>query len=283
MHFGNIGGRAAIVRGDDAYDLGLASSGTLPSDPMEALAVWSAVTAWAASAEPVEAGLIAGATTWGPPVPRPRQSIGIAVNYRTHAEETDNSALDVPQAFTKFPSCITGPTSDVVIPSGDIDWEVEIVVVIGREGTDISSDDAWDHVAGITCGQDISNRTLQRIGLRQMSLAKSHRTFGSTGPTIVTVDELRDRDDIRLSCTVNGFERQSGSSRDMIFSIPELISYLSTILTLYPGDLIFTGTPSGVGARLTPPQYLHAGDVIITWVEGVGEMVNNCVADSIGA
>ena len=283
MHFGNIDGRAALVCAGDAYDLSSASGGTLPFDPMEALAVWPDVMAWAVSAELPSASLITGASTFGPPVPRPRQSIGIAVNYRTHAEETDNSAPDVPQAFTKFPSCITGPTSDVVIPPGDIDWEAEIVVVVGREGTDISPEDAWDHVAGITCGQDTSNRTLQRIGLRQMSLAKSHRTFGSIGPTIATLDEVRDRDDIRLSCTVNGIEHQDGSSRDMIFSIPDLLCYLSTILTLYPGDLIFTGTPSGVGARLTPPQYLHAGDLVITRVEGVGEMANNCVSGSVKA
>lgn len=278
MHFGNINGRAAIVRGNDAYDLHSVSGGMLPADPMEALAVWSEVTAWAASVELTAASGITGAVGFGPPVPSPRQSIGIAVNYRTHADETDNSASDVPQAFAKFPSCISGPFADVVIPAGDIDWEVEIVVVIGREGTDISGEDAWDYVAGITCGQDVSNRTLQRMGLRQMSLAKSHRTFGPIGPTIATLDELRDRDAIGLSCFVNGSERQNGSSRDMIFPIPDLIAYLSTVLTLYPGDLIFTGTPSGIGARSTPPQYLHPGDIITTWVEGVGEMVNNCVS-----
>ena len=182
---------------------------------------------------------------------------------------------DFPFVFAKMSSSLTGPFGDLVIGDSEtIDWEVEAVVVIGREARNVKAGNAWDHIAGVTCGQDFSDRTIQwRTGPnRQTTLGKSLPGFGPTGPLLVTPDEYENPDDIELSCTVNGEERQHGRTADLIFDVPTLIEYLSAVTTLFPGDLIFTGTPEGVGIGRTPPLYLKAGDVVETFVHGAGSM-----------
>jgi 2-keto-4-pentenoate hydratase/2-oxohepta-3-ene-1,7-dioic acid hydratase in catechol pathway len=181
-----------------------------------------------------------------------------------------------PLTFTKFPSCLVGPTDDVVLSGDVVDWEVELVVVIGRGGRHISREAAWSHVAGITLGQDISDRAVQMGGKPpQFSLGKSFDTYGPIGPVMVSVDAFVNPDDIGLWCDVSGERMQEARSSDLIFDIPHLVSYLSSICTLESGDLIFTGTPDGVG--MARGRLLKDGDVIDSGAEVIGSLRNRCV------
>jgi 2-keto-4-pentenoate hydratase/2-oxohepta-3-ene-1,7-dioic acid hydratase in catechol pathway len=215
----------------------------------------------------------APAAPFGPPVPHPRQVFAIALNYRPHAAEAGFRAPAAPLVFTKFPSCIAGPDVEVRLPEGKVDWEIEVVAVIGRGGSRIPREQAWDAVAGLTVGQDLSERVLQLAGSpAQFSLGKSYPGFGPTGPVLVTPDEFPDRDDIGFECRLDGEVVQHGRTAQMIFDVPELVSQLSAVCELYPGDLIFTGTPAGVGNRRTPPRYLQAGETLASSAESIGEI-----------
>ena len=212
----------------------------------------------------------------GPPVPGPGQVFGIGLNYKDHAEETGAELPPAPLTFTKYPSCIAGPTADIPITGELVDWEAEVVAVIGHECSYLSVEEAWSAVAGLTLGQDISDRGVQLSGVPpQFSLGKSFPAFGPIGPAVVSVDAFANPDDIALSCDVSGDQVQSSTSAQLIFSIPQIVAYLSSICTLMPGDLIFTGTPSGVG--MSRGRFLQAGDVLVTRADGIGELRNVCV------
>jgi len=280
MHMGfrlaNIAGRAALVDGDDYFDLSEISGGELGTDPMAAITMphrLAELSATLGAREP--AGRLSDASV-GPPIPRPQKSFAVGFNFQAHADEGGVAAPTVPLVFTKFPSCLVGPTTDVEMRSDFCDYEGELVVVIGRGGKDIDRADAWDHVVGVTVGQDISDRVAQfEATPPHFDLGKSFDTFGPLGPVLVSVDELADRDNLRIVCTVNAEVRQSATTAEMIFDVPTLISYLSRITTLAPGDIIFTGTPDGIGA--TQGKFLADGDVITTTIDGVGTMTNRCV------
>jgi 2-keto-4-pentenoate hydratase/2-oxohepta-3-ene-1,7-dioic acid hydratase in catechol pathway len=172
-------------------------------------------------------------------------------------------------------SAFSGAYSSVVLPrDGNVDWECELVVVIGRESHRVEVERGWSHVAGLTVGQDISERKLQRAGpIPQFSLGKSFPGFAPQGPVLVTPDELDNRDDLAIGCDVNGEPMQKARTSDMIFPVAELLAYLSNVVTLYPGDVLFTGTPPGVGMGRKPPVFLKPGDRLRSYVEGIGEMV----------
>jgi 2,4-diketo-3-deoxy-L-fuconate hydrolase len=278
MRFGNVGGRMQLVVGDGLVDVEEASAGRLPADPVAALDDWDALVEWARSVDGPSAASapLAGAALRAP-VPRPRQVFGVGLNYRLHVAEGGRDVPEEPAVFTKFPSCINGPTSEIPVCSETVDWEVELVVALARTAHRVAVDGAWDHVAGLMVGQDISDRAVQMRPPAQWSLAKSFTGFGPTGPFLVTADDVRDRDDLELGCSVNGEEVQKARTSDLIFPVPELVSRLSHIVTLWPGDLIFTGTPSGVGYARTPPRFLHAGDVLTSYIEGIGELRNPCI------
>jgi 2-keto-4-pentenoate hydratase/2-oxohepta-3-ene-1,7-dioic acid hydratase in catechol pathway len=210
------------------------------------------------------------------PTPAPRQVFAIGLNYGSHAEEAGLAIPTVPATFTKFPSSLSGPFSDVELSGDTVDWEVEVVAVIGRPAEFVTEAEAWSYVAGLTVGQDISDRTLQFAAAGQFSLGKSYRGYGPVGPWLVTVDEFDNPDDLELGCWINGEEMQRGRSSDLIFSIPKLIAELSKVLPLWPGDLIFTGTPAGVGIVRQPARFLSPGDELVSWVEGIGEIRNLC-------
>jgi 2,4-didehydro-3-deoxy-L-rhamnonate hydrolase len=281
MRFVNAGGRAALLEGDRVHDLHDLSGGTLPADPMlvvtahwdEALAL-HARGAWGG-------GVAVGQVRLGPPVPRPGSVFAIAVNYRSHAAE---SGLPVPEraaVFAKFPSSLTGPHDDVVLPPGEVqvDWEAELAFVVARGGRRIGRGAALDHLAGYTGAQDVSERALQMAAGRQFSLGKSFDTFCPMGPALVTLDEVEDPLALEVTCRVNGEVMQQASTAGMIVDVPGLVAYLSSVLTLRPGDVCLTGTPAGVGMGRTPPVYLRPGDVVETTIEGLGTMRNRCVAD----
>lgn len=269
MRIANLSDRAVIVTAEGAIDIADASAGEFGPSPASVFEAWDAFVAWAATTtavpEPYDAvDLLA-------PSPTPRQSFGIGLNYRQHADESGVPYPEFPPTFTKFPSCITGPYATVDLPSESVDWEVELVVVIGRRAERISAADAWSHVAGVTVGQDLSERVVQtRPPVPQFSLGKSFPGFGPTGPWLVTTDEVGDPDDLALSCSVNGETLQDSRTGDLIFPVPQLIEKLSAILPLLPGDVIFTGTPSGVGMARKPPRFLRPGDVLVSTIEGIG-------------
>jgi 2,4-didehydro-3-deoxy-L-rhamnonate hydrolase len=282
VRFANVDGRMQLVDGDELVDVATASDGRFPADPQAAFEQWDALVSWARdtspTAGPVGAPPVPAGSRLGPPVPRPRQVFAIALNYQLHVGESDFTAPTEPSAFTKFPSCIAGPTDDIPIVSAAVDWEVELVAVIGRTAHQIDEGRGWDYVAGVTVGQDVSERVVQlRDPAPQFSLGKSFPAFGPIGPVLVTPDELDDPDDLAIDCSVSGRQVQSARTSDLIFSVPELVGRLSTIVTLWPGDVIFTGTPSGVGAARTPPEFLAAGDDLVSTIEGIGSLHNRCV------
>lgn len=271
MRIANVSGRAKLLVGGGAVDVATASRGRFDPDPQLLYGRMTELTGWAAGiGQPGEA--------WEPraaeaPVPAPRQVFAIGLNYSEHASESGFGVPETPVVFTKWPSALTGPVTDVVMPAGSVDWEVELVAVIGALARRVPAARAWEVVAGLTAGQDLSERQLQRSGpAPQFGLAKSYAGFAPIGPLVVTPDELDHPDDLGLGCEVNGEKVQDGRTRDMIFTVPQLVSFLSSVVTLWPGDLIFTGTPPGVGMGRTPPRFLQAGDRLHSWVEGIGDL-----------
>ena len=271
-----VEGRAALIHGAHYYDLSAVSDGSLPSDPMTALghaAELSAIASTLADREPT--GLVADVVL-GPPVPRPQKSFGIGLNYADHAAEGSREVPKNPLVFTKFPSCLVGPTAEVELRSDFCDYEGELVVVIGEGGKDIPVDRAWGRVVGVTVGQDISDRKVQfASNPPHFDLGKSFDTFGPIGPVVVSTDEIADPGALRIVTSVNGEERQNDTVSNLIFDVPTLIAYLSQITTLVTGDLIFTGTPAGVGA--VQGKFLVDGDLIVTTIDGIGSLSNRCI------
>jgi 2-keto-4-pentenoate hydratase/2-oxohepta-3-ene-1,7-dioic acid hydratase in catechol pathway len=198
---------------------------------------------------------------------------GIGVNYADHAAEAGMISPDDPMVFGKFASCIAAPGDPLVVAVPTVDWEAELVVVIGAARRHLTPEDAWSAVAGLTIGQDISDRALQMAGHNpQFGLAKSRPGYGPIGPWVVTPDEFDDPSDLGISCTVNGEVVQDSRTSHMIHGVAAVVSYLSGIVDLFPGDAIFTGTPAGVGFTRQPPRYLSPGDVLVSSIQGIGEL-----------
>jgi 2-keto-4-pentenoate hydratase/2-oxohepta-3-ene-1,7-dioic acid hydratase in catechol pathway len=273
----NINERAAFDYDGSWYDLAELSGDATLADPLAAVGRHRELHAFygrCASERP--GGLVADAVL-GAPVSKPRQVFGIGLNYRDHAGESGAPLPPAPLTFTKFPSCIAGPTADVPLSGAMVDWEVEIVAVIGDKTSHIAVDDAWGVVAGLTLGQDISDRALQMTGVPpQFCLGKSFANYGPIGPALVSTDAFANPDDVALWCDVAGERMQTARSSELIFSIPTLVAYLSSICRLYPGDVVFTGTPSGVG--MARGRYLAPGESIVSGADVIGELHNICIA-----
>jgi 2-keto-4-pentenoate hydratase/2-oxohepta-3-ene-1,7-dioic acid hydratase in catechol pathway len=270
MRLINLDGRIHLATNGGVVDIATASGGRFGPDPQSVYTEWSDFVSWAESA--TLPAPCAPTGTIGSPAPAPRQIFAVGLNYDAHAAESGFQRPDNPVIFTKFVSSITGPDAAVQLPPGSVDWEVELVVVMGRGGRHISTERAWDYVAGVSVGQDLSERQRQHAGpAPQFSLAKSHAGFSPIGPHLVTVDELPDRDDLELGAEINGETVQHGRTSQLIFPVPVLIANLSATVELYPGDVIFTGTPAGVGAGRTPPTFLAPGDELRSYITGVGE------------
>jgi 2,4-diketo-3-deoxy-L-fuconate hydrolase len=282
VRIANLRGRLAIVTSDGsrAVDVAQASNGRFGSDPQRIYEQWNEFRSWASSAD-LSTSTPFSADSLGAPAPQPRQVFAIGLNYREHAAESNFAVPDEPTVmFTKWQSCLTGPVTEVELPEdGHTDWEVELVAVVGAFTHRVGEDLAWDHVAGLTVGQDLSERVTQTAGPSpQFSLGKSLPGFGPTGPWLVTSDEFPDRDDLELGCSINGEQMQKGRTRDLVFSVPVLISKLSHKVPLLPGDVVFTGTPAGVGLGRTPQRFLASGDELVSYVDGIGELRQRFVA-----
>jgi 2-keto-4-pentenoate hydratase/2-oxohepta-3-ene-1,7-dioic acid hydratase in catechol pathway len=278
MRVARVSGRLAVLIDGGAVDVESASGGRFPADPDDVMPQWDELRDWAAG---YGGGEVVPYTPGdlGAPLLRPAQVFGIGLNYRDHAAESGVGVPAAPAVFTKFRTCLTGPYEAVRLPSANVDWEVELVVVIGRRAEQVGEEHAWSYVAGVTVGQDLSERSVQLAGpVPQFSLGKSFPGFGPFGPAIVTPDELADPDDLELACFLDDEVLQKGRTRDMVFSVPELVARLSAVCPLLPGDLIFTGTPPGVGMARRPPRFLTAGTTLVSTVENVGELRNLLVA-----
>jgi len=272
MRFANVRGRASLLVGDGAVDIAGASSDQFSHDPMLALGRWEELVVWAAATDlpcptPFESADL------GAPVPRPRQVFAVALNYRPHVQEAGYADPEAPLVFTKFPSCITGPYGTIGLPPGHVDWEIELVAVVGREAAHVPAAAAAEVLAGLTVGQDLSERLLQLSGRpAQFSLGKSHPGFGPIGPAVITLDELADPDDLALTCHLDDEQVQASRTGSMIFSVGQLVEHITAVCPVFAGDLIFTGTPGGVGNRRTPPLFIAEGNELVSSIEGLGEM-----------
>lgn len=272
MRIVNTAGRAGIIADGGMIDVESASGGVFPADPQALYDHWGDFLAWADgyTGSPTVPYKV---ETLGAPAPRPRQVFAIGLNYRDHAAESGMDVPETPMVFTKFPACITGPSAVVSLPKGSVDFETELVVVLGRDSHRVPASRAWDHVAGLTLGQDLSERGLQlKPPAAQFNLGKSYPGFAPMGPELVTADEFADRDDIGLGCLLNGEQMQKSRTSEMIFPVAEIIAYLSSIVPMFAGDVIFTGTPAGIGMARDPKRFLRAGDELMTFAEGIGPM-----------
>ena len=279
MRIANVAGRLTLLDPEGrGLDVEAASDGLFSADPQAAFGRWSELRDWAAEADLEQAQPLSEESLLAV-VPRPAQVFAIGLNYRDHAAESGFALPAEPVVFTKYVSSFTGPTGDITLSPGNVDWEVELVAVIGTGGRDIAEADGWDHVAGLTVGQDISDRTTQFVAAPpQFGMGKSYPGYSPVGPYLVSPDELADRDELALGCEVNGTSVQKGSTSDMVFPVPRLVAKLSAIVELLPGDVIFTGTPAGVGQGRSPQQFLQPGDELTSWVEGIGRMRHHFVA-----
>lgn len=283
MKLANLGGRATIITDDGVIDIQSASAGRFSADPDQAIRDLDAVQRWLHTDNPsldpthTRASLDADLSLLGPPVTAPSQIFAVGLNYVDHSTETGLAVPTEPLIFTKFASAIAGPAIDIPLPTTTCDWEIELVAVIGKPGRNIRADDALAHVAGLCVGQDISERTSQMAGSPpQFGLAKSFQAFAPIGPWLTTLDEIADPARLALSCTLDREVVQTGSTADMVFDLSALVTYLSGICELRTGDLIFTGTPAGVGYSRTPARYLTPGATLRSEISGLGHLSNTC-------
>jgi acylpyruvate hydrolase len=259
--------RAAVITGEGARLLAQSDVGTLLSEED-----------WRGTAESAVGPVIdPGSIDWAPVVPRPEKIICVGLNYRGHARETGHEAPSHPQLFAKYWRSLIGARDDIQLPaeSARVDWEAEVGVVIGRPLRHVSAEQAEAGIAGYTVVNDVSMRDWQgRTG--QYLQGKTFEAATPAGPVLVTPDELGDLGSARITCELNGEVMQDSLAGDMIFGPAQVISYVSTIITLVPGDLIAMGTPAGIGSRRKPPRFLQPGDVLATTLEGVGTTRNTC-------
>jgi 2-keto-4-pentenoate hydratase/2-oxohepta-3-ene-1,7-dioic acid hydratase in catechol pathway len=248
---------------------------------------WSRETLSAGAFEKVASADLSGLPTVakgslriGPPIDRPTKVICIGLNYLGHIKETNAATPAEPVAFMKAPDSVVGPNDDIVIPpnSNATDYEVELAIVIGKRALYLeSAEQAPAHILGYTISQDVSERHWQLERSGQWMKGKSFPTFNPVGPEIVTADEINPHN-LRLWCSVNDVMKQDSNTDDLLFGINHIVWYLSQFMELFPGDIINTGTPFGVGLGFKPPVYLKAGDRLKTGIEGIGEISNTCVA-----
>ena len=221
-----------------------------------------------------------GSTRIGSPINRPTKVICVGLNYLAHIKESNAETPAEPVIFMKAPDSVVGPNDDIVIPPKSLatDYEVELAIVIGKRALYLDSPaDSEAHILGYTISQDVSERHWQLERSGQWVKGKSFPTFNPIGPEIVTGDEIN-ASNLRLWCSVNGVMKQDSNTNDLLFGIDHIVWYISQFMELFPGDVINTGTPFGVGLGFKPPVYLAVGDAVKTGIEGIGEISNNCIA-----
>ena len=273
---GEVGKEKPVVVSGDEYIL----VDSLISD-------WSRATLEAGAMEKVASADLSslprvakGSTRIGSSINRPSKVICVGLNYLAHIAETNSETPKEPVIFMKAPDTVVGPNDDIVIPpnSTSTDYEVELAIVIGKRALYLKSpEDAAKHILGYTISQDVSERHWQIERAGQWVKGKSFPTFNPLGPEIVTPDAI-DPNNLRLWCSINGVMKQDSNTDDLLFGLHHIVWYISQFMELFPGDIINSGTPFGVGLGFKPPVYLAIGDIVKTGIEGIGEITNNCVA-----
>ncbi len=267
--------RIGAVVGDEIVDLNSASEslpdtvlGLLEADALDDVA--RVVESGAGARTPLDGARLAS------PIPRPPKIVCVGLNYLDHATEQNVPLPEHPLLFSKATSSVVGPYDDVVLPaeSEQVDYEVELAVVLGRTATAVSEADAYDCIAGYTVANDVSARDIQ-FRQQQWHQGKSYDTFCPMGPWLVTRDEIPDPNTLAVKLTLNGAVLQDSNTDNLIFNVPTLVARISRAMTLFPGDVISTGTPAGVGVFRDPKILLKAGDYMETWVEGIGTLKNH--------
>ncbi len=281
--------RVGAVMGDRVVDLHAASNGEVPATMLELLAQGDAgmERARRVLAQAQDQGVPLSQVTLLAPVPRPPKNVmALGLNYREHAIESARARgeqvvfPEVPVIFTKASTSVIGPEAEIVVPydvTTKADWEVELAVVIGARAKRVKAADALGYVAGYTVANDVSARDLQ-FAHQQFFRGKSLDTFCPLGPWLVTRDEIPNPHALRITLRVNGVTKQDSSTSELIFDVPTIIETLAAGLTLEPGDVILTGTPSGVGVARVPPEFLQPGDMVEAEIEGIGVLRNRVVA-----
>lgn len=276
-----IGGRTTLIVGDRAVDAARAGDDVALADPRAVFDVWPTLHELAArlGSDGVDDAPVLDPAALQRPVPVPLQAFGIGLNYADHAGESAMALPDNPLVFPKFSSSIVGPNEPVATRSRSLDWEAELVVVIGVDCFEVPTGDALSVIAGYTVGQDLSDRVVQfeNGSNPQFGLGKSAPGFGPVGPWVVSVDELGAAESLDIRCQVDGVEKQSGNTEQLIFSVPTLVTYLSSRVALHAGDLIFTGTPAGIGWSREPKQTLTPGSRIDTTIAGIGTLTTRII------
>jgi 2-keto-4-pentenoate hydratase/2-oxohepta-3-ene-1,7-dioic acid hydratase in catechol pathway len=284
----NGGAQLGVVVDGKVINLPEASGGRLPNDMRSfieqgesALKIaQEAVGGWSGNGETLDSVKLLA------PISNPSKLIAIGLNYMDHVRETGAKVPQLAIMFTKYTTSIVGTGDEVrwdPALTSKVDYEAELAVVIGKRAKNVKEEDAFDYILGYMNCNDVSARDLQNEKGDQWIMGKSLDTFGPLGPYLVTKDEVPEPNNLSIKCILNGKAMQDSNTREMIFKIPYLISYLSRGLTLLPGDVITTGTPDGVGAARKPPVFLKDGDVMTVEVEGLGQLTNKCVAVPVGA
>jgi 2-keto-4-pentenoate hydratase/2-oxohepta-3-ene-1,7-dioic acid hydratase in catechol pathway len=281
------GPRAAALVGDKYVDLS-ATNDKLPGSVKELLALFSRDSSFrrvaeAAAKSPDAVTFAATDVKVLTPVPDPGKIICVGLNYRDHAIEGGKAIPTEPVLFSKFINTLVGPGDDIKIPkvSQQVDYEAELVIVIGKTAKHVRNDaSAFDYVGGYTCGHDVSGRDWQFRGAeKQWMIGKTFDTFAPVGPVLVTTDELTDPHKLQVQLRLNGETMQNSNTKEFIFQVPEILAFITQVITLEPGDLIFTGTPPGVGISRKPQVLLKAGDKVEVEIESIGVLKNQCVAE----
>jgi 2-keto-4-pentenoate hydratase/2-oxohepta-3-ene-1,7-dioic acid hydratase in catechol pathway len=272
------GPRAAVLVGDHYVDL-YATDMSLPASVRALLAAGPEArrAAEMAAKSPAAIRVPAESVVLLPPVPDPQKILCIGLNYRDHALENNRAIPTEPVLFAKYSSVLIGHGAPIRLPAvaKKVDYEAELVVVLGKPGRDVAEADGMGYVAGYTVGHDVSARDWQFKGEeKQWTIGKTFDTFGPTGPHLVTADEVPDPHNLQVQLRLNGETMQDSNTREFIFTVPQLIAYLSQVVTLEPGDLIFTGTPPGVGVARKPPVFLKAGAQVEVEFVGIGRLKN---------
>jgi 2-keto-4-pentenoate hydratase/2-oxohepta-3-ene-1,7-dioic acid hydratase in catechol pathway len=275
------GPHAAVLQGDSYIDLP-ATDPALPASVRQLIASGPAGLKAAADAARKSGAVkyAAGQVKLLPPIPDPPKIVCLGLNYRDHAMETGAPIPKDPVLFSKYATALIGPGEAIVLPpvSNEVDYEAELVIVVGKRGRNLSAADAPAYVAGYTIGHDVSARDWQlKKDQKQWMVGKTFDTFAPTGPHLVTADEVRDPHNLAIRLQLNGKTMQDSNTRQMIFGVGAVVAYLSQVFTIEPGDLIFTGTPPGVGIARKPPVYLKAGDQVEVEIEGLGVLRNPVV------
>jgi len=274
--------RLGVRSGESIIDLSKADP-SLPTNLRDFLAAGDdAMNRAKAASEKGEHGISASEVTICAPINNPEKIICIGLNYADHAAESGMPIPEEPVVFSKYASSIINPGDKIVAPSvsNEVDYEVELVVIIGKGGRNISEADALSHVAGYTVGHDVSARDYQlQKPAGQWMMGKTFDTFAPIGPELVTADEVPNPGNLGIRCILNGETVQDSNTSQLIFSIEQLIAYLSHVFTFTPGDIIFTGTPPGVGMGRTPQVWLKDGDVVVCEIDGLGRLENPVVSD----